>query len=778
MAHASGKHSMSTERRLVAIVFTDMVGYTARVQRDEALARRQLEAQRRTVRAALPQFAGREIEVIGDAFLLEFRSALRALQFAVAIQKRLAETSNDERILLRIGLHVGDLERLGKGVFGDSVNIASRIQSTAPEGGLAMSAQFFEQVRNQFPAPFRALGPTTLKGIERQIELHVLDADALMALPMPSPLRVSRSRKGWIAASAAVLVGLAAAVYLLKPATPSVAPTAAPSVAVLPFSNLSADADNAYFADGVHDAILTHLARVPGLKVTSRTSVMPYRDVDDANLRDIARTLGVANIVEGTVQRADRRARISAQLIEAASDRLLWADTYDRDLADIFSIQSDVAKRIGSSVHAELSPAVIRDIERAPTTDTGAYDLYLRAMDIEHTQPVDSADRYYRTQSLLERAVATDPSFALAHAALASAHITTYWWAFDLTHARLEQARVAAQTALDLDPASAEAHLAYGTYFYYGYRDYERALAEYEIALSRQPNNADILAFIGFVKRRQGRWQESLNELDRAMELDPQNPTYVRNQAESLWNVRRYADAERVLADWLVAHPDDVSIRRYRAYLIKDWKGDLDFVEQALASIPASVDLDHRVRLDRIQLAAAQGRTQDALQQLIACDCPWINFPGASRYPKDVALGDLHAALGDGAAARAAYGRAVALLETDLQQRPDDARARAHLGIAYAGLGEFERGLSQSRQAMKEIPPERDALVGPLIRELYARALLMSGDVDGALGELEALARSPGASTPYTWRFNPVWREIHAHPRFQRMLAAHDGAAK
>jgi tetratricopeptide (TPR) repeat protein len=238
---------------------------------------------------------------------------------------------------------------------------------------------------------------------------------------------------------------------------------------------------------------------------------------------------------------------------------------------------------------------VLAAIDRAPTADTVAYDLYLRALDVERTQPVDSADRYARSRALLEQAVARDPSFELAHAALANVHITTYWWAFDLDPARRERTRQAAETALRLDPASAEAHLAYGTYFYYGFRDYERALAEYDIALARQPNSADILAFISFVKRRQGRWQEALDYLARAMSLDPHNPGYVRNQAETHFNIKQFAEADRVLDDWLRTHPDDVSMRRYRAYQIKDWRGDLDAVAEALAAIPVSIDPDHRI---------------------------------------------------------------------------------------------------------------------------------------------------------------------------------------
>jgi TolB-like protein/class 3 adenylate cyclase/tetratricopeptide (TPR) repeat protein len=765
----------SADRRLVAIMFTDMVGYTRLVQQDESVARELLERMRRVVRTLLPEFGGREIEVIGDAFLVEFASALRAMECAIALQQQLGSGAppSRQRICLRIGLHVGDIERLGEGVFGDSVNIASRIQSVAPEGGIALSGPVHDQIANKLPVSFESRGPTALKGIERPVDLHVLDPAAIAALPPMSagvPAGTFRRPRVLAMAGAGALALVLGATWLaLREERPVLSAGASPSVAVLPFANFSGDPQNGYFADGIHDAILAHLARIPGLKVTSRTSVAAYRDAKDASARDIARALGVAHIVEGSVQRSGGRVRITAQLIEADSDRHLWADTYDRDLADVFTIQSDVAQRISTSVHATLTPSARRAIERHPTADPRAYDLYLRAMDIERNRSVDTADFYFRMQSLLEQVVTLDPSFDLAHAALAAVHISMYWWAFDLTPERREKARRAAETALRLNPNSPEAHLAQGKYFYYGHRDYDRALGEFQQALKHQPGNADIHAFLGYVSRRQARWDKALGHLRDARELDPKNPTIVRGEAETLELMHRFAEADALYQQWLAEHPEDVVMQIYRVRLARMWKGDLDFIDQTLRAIPPSIDPESRVTLERAELAAERGELAEAVRLLTDCNCAWIGLPGGSRYPKDVLLADLHDAKGDKQAARQAWSRARGALEPELAQRPDDAVTRVYLAVALAGLGEKGAALEASRRALASMPASRDAMVTTDVHELHARVLMMTGDVDGALGELEVLARNPGAYTVYSWSKNPVWRSLHQHPRFLRL---------
>jgi TolB-like protein len=302
-------------------------------------------------------------------------------------------------------------------------------------------------------------------------------------------------------------------------------PISEKSVAVLPFENLSEDKANAYFADGVQDEILTDLAKVADLKVISRTSVMQYKNLATRNLREIAQQLGVAHVLEGSVQRTGNRVRVSAQLIDARTDMHLWAEHYDRDLADVFAIQSEIAKKIADQLQAKISPSEKAAIEKAPTTDLAAFDLYERAKALwaDVTDPLHATEKLPQAAQLLDEAVARDPQFLLAWCLLSRVHGALYWTGHDRTQPRLELANVAVQTALRLQPEAGEAHRALATYYYYGFRDYARARSELAVARRTLPNDAEIFLYTGLIDRREGHWDDSTRNLERALELDPRN---------------------------------------------------------------------------------------------------------------------------------------------------------------------------------------------------------------------------------------------------------------
>src|SRR5437764_7293248 len=473
--------SDTEQRKLAAIMFTDMVGYSALSQRDDKLALELLEEHRRLLREIFPRFTGTEIKTIGDAFLIEFQSALEAAQCAIEIQRTLAKRNHDvtaeRRIELKIGIHIGDVVHRGGDVYGDGVNIASRIEPVAGPGGICVSMDVERQIRNALEARFEKLAPTDLKNISVPMDLFRI----VLPWEHKSEVRGQRSEIGKssvipkggrsaLIGALGLLVVIAAGWWFShrgnqSTSTPrqSEAATAisGKSIAVLPFENLSRDPDNAFFTDGVQDEILTYLAKIADLKVISRISVMQYKSGAPRNLREIGQQLGVAHVVEGSVQRAANKVRVNAQLIDARNDAHLWAQTYDRDLADVFAIQSEIAKAIADQLQAKLSPNEKKAIEQPPTTDLAAFDLYSRAKTILLTraQSVTIAHDLQQVIELLDQAVKRDPAFFDAYRQLAYAHERAYAVAGgDHTPALRAQAEAALQAATPLRPDAAETH--------------------------------------------------------------------------------------------------------------------------------------------------------------------------------------------------------------------------------------------------------------------------------------------------------------------------------
>ena len=364
------------------------------------------------------------------------------------------------------------------------------------------------------------------------------------------------------------------------------------SIAVLPFENLSEEKANAFFADGVQDEILTDLAKVADLKVISRTSVIGYRDTAGRNLREIAQQLGVAHVLEGSVQRSGNRVRVNAQLIDARNDAHLWGQTYDRDLADVFVIQSEIAKTIADQLQAKLSPSEKSAIERPPTNDLTAFDLYARAKNLLLTagrSRVGKAD-LLQAIDLLNQAVARDPSFSEAYCRLAQAHDSLYFFGHDHTSARLALAEAAIEAASRLRPNAGETHLARARNIYQGYFDYDGALAELELARQTLPNDSRVFELMGYIQRgQQGRYEESTRTLERALELDPRNVVVLQQIAAfNSPRLRRYTDAKSAWDRLLAITPNDVAAKADRAMVDFEWKGDTRPLHQTIDSIRAA----------------------------------------------------------------------------------------------------------------------------------------------------------------------------------------------
>jgi TolB-like protein len=349
------------------------------------------------------------------------------------------------------------------------------------------------------------------------------------------------------------------------------------SIAVLPFENLSDDKQSAYFADGVQDEILNYLAKVADLKVISRTSVMQYKTGKKRNLREIGTALGVAHVLEGSVQRAANRVRVSAQLIDARSDAHLWGERYDRPLDDVFAIQSEIAKTIAEQLQAKISPNEKTAIEKPPTRDLDAYDLYLQALGLfaDSLDPARGKENLPKAVGLLNDAVARDPKFLLAWCLLARVHSVIHWWGHEHTPERLELCNQAVQTALRIQPDAGEAQLALADYYYHGFRDYGRAREELAIARRTLPNNAEVFADTAYIDRREGRWEERTRNLERSLELDPRNFFTLQGLAQFYEAQRRYGDEARILDRALTIVPGDPTIRAWRAFVALYSRADI-----------------------------------------------------------------------------------------------------------------------------------------------------------------------------------------------------------
>src|SRR3984893_15051932 len=563
----NSKMSADEQRKLAAIMFTDMVGYSALSQRDDKLAQELLEEHRQLLREIFPQFNGIEIKTIGDAFLVEFQSALEAAQCAIAIQraltKRNADAPADRQIEVRIGIHIGDVVHRGGDVYGDGVNVASRIEPLANAGGICVSMDVERQIRNALEARFEKLAPTELKNISVPMDLFRIvlpwERDTRLAAEPQKAFPKSAIPK-WTAIL--ILVAIAAGGFLFwqrgQPKS-SAASSAIPekSIAVLPFANLSRDPDNAYFADGIQDEILTRLSKIADLKVISRTSTQHYKSAPE-NLPEIARLLGVAHVLEGPVQKSADAVRVNVQLIKAANDSHVWADIYDRKLTDIFSVESDIAKAITSQLRAQLTGREEQVIESRPTNNSEAYDAYLRGLAYTlKSQP--SPANSLGAQKYLREAVRLDPKFALGWALLSNVDSRGYGTQnLQPTVALREEARQAAETALILQPNLGEAVMARGYYHYACLKDYDTAVHYFEQARQFLPNSSRIPESLAYVARRRGQWDQSESYFNEAERLDPRNVNLLSQHALLYMAIRRFPEAVRKFDQVLNITPDDL----------------------------------------------------------------------------------------------------------------------------------------------------------------------------------------------------------------------------
>jgi TolB-like protein/Tfp pilus assembly protein PilF len=551
------------------------------------------------------------------------------------------------------------------------------------------------------------------------------------------------------------------------------------SIAVLPFENLSDEKQNAYFTDGVQDEILTDLAKIADLKVISRTSVMQYKSGAARNLRKIGEELGVAHVVEGSVQRAANKIRVNAQLIDARNDAHLWAQTYDRDLADVFAIQSEIAKAIADQLQAKLSPNEKKAIEQPPTTDLAAFDLYSRAKSLLLTQSFSATSQpdTRKAIELLDEAVQHDASFFDAYCQLANAH--EWFYAVDgsdHTPARLALAEAALQAATKLRPDAAETHLARANYLYYGLREYAGALAELEIARRALPNDPRLFELTGYILQRRGQQEEGLQNLKRAVELDPRNFFTLQQIALSYQSLRRYAEAIAALDRALAIVPENAETRADRGLVYLFWKADTRPLHQTIDAIlaqgPGAIV---SAAVIWFVCALAEREPAAAERALVALgDNPCLFERGIS-LSQSFGEGLLARMNKDEARARSAFETARAQQEKIVQAQPDYGPALCVLGLIDAALGQKDLALDEGRRAIALMPVEKDFVNGSLVLQYFAITAAWAGEKELALQQLEARVRGPVEGNMLSYgalKLFPVWDPLRGDPRFEKIVAS------
>jgi serine/threonine-protein kinase len=546
------------------------------------------------------------------------------------------------------------------------------------------------------------------------------------------------------------------------------------AIAVLPFQNLSAEGPHTYFAAGLHDELLTQLSKVAALKVISRTSVRGYAGTKTP-LRQIASELGVGSVVEGSVQVMGGQLRVNVQLIDVATDGHLWAERYDRTLDDAFAIQSDVAQQIVAAVGAALTSAERQGLANAPTANAEAYRLYLQGREYA-TRPGYLRQNLEIAQQLYERAVVLEPRFALAHAALSEVHGEMSWFRHDPSPERVARQREEAEAALRLAPDLPQAHVAMGLAHRFGRRDYRRALDEFAVALKGLPNDAQLVAQIGYVHRRLGNWDEALAAFERATQLDPRDASLFYDLGGfSFVVLHRYSEAVRAFNRALSLAPDlhNAAVWKGRAYVL--WQGQLDTLRAVLVGVPADAALAHFPRAwHDIQIVQWE-RQADSLLQLLTVARVRV-FDGQVLFvPASLYAGWAQQFRGDRVAARAALDSALVLLDSAVSELPDDWRVHAARGQTLAELGRREEALREARWIQQSVVYRQDAFFSPALAEDRARILAQAGEADAALDEIEQLLAGPSWLSVHTLRLDPLWDPIRDHPRFRMLLTKYTG---
>ncbi len=778
-------------------MFIDIVSYSKLLITEQS---EQLQTLKEIVRAT-EQFriaeAARKLLRLptGDGGALVFRTSPEApVLCAMEIAKALKDYPD---LRVRMGIHSGPVNEISDlneqaNIAGAGINIAQRIMDCGDAGHILLSKHVADDLEQypQWRSDLHDLGECEVKHGVRIHAVNFYTAEVgnpevpekfrqtkekeqtVPAVPTAAVIRAGPSR-AWIAALVIVAAAIAVAGFYIFSHRSSSKAILEKSIAVLPFENLSRDPDNAYFADGIQDEILTRLAKIADLKVISRTSTQQYQS-KPGNLSEIARQLGVAHIVEGSVQKSGESVRVNVQLIKAANDSHLWADTFDRKLNDIFSVESEVAKAIADQLRAKITGQEEQVIVAKPTDNPEAYDAYLRglAYDLKGSTPGNNL----AAQKYLKEAVRLDSKFALAWALLSYVDARGYITAnLQPTIALREEARQAAETALTLQPNLGEAVLAKGYYHYACLKDYDTAVRYFEQARPLLPNSSRISESLAYVTRRRGQSDQSESYFNEAERLDPRNAFLLSQHAISYICLRRFPEALRKLDQLLNIIPDDVDTLATKA-AIAQAEGDLRRAAALLAPLRPAADLNQALETQVYQAILERRPTPmiAGLKEILAKPDPALGyFNGELRFW----LGWAQEIASDHAAAQESWRQARSELETFLKEQPENSQLIGDLALTNMGLGDKAAALTMAERAVAVIPIEKDAVAGPRPIEILARVAAQMGESDRAITALQKLLSIPGTGalgkniplTPALLRLDPMFDPLRNDPRFQKL---------
>ena len=772
------------------VLFIDIVGYS-KVSINEQRA--VIDELNEVVRAS-EQFQKAEVEArlikipTGDGMALVFyKSPEEPVKCALEISRTLKE---HPRLQLRMGVHSGPVSGVidvngHPNLAGAGLNMAQRVMSCGDAGHILLSKRVAEDLQEyeHWRPLLHDLGVCEVKHGTR-VAIVNLHADEVGNPQLPKKfqaLKKQSTRMRWAAAAATLLaLGAIVAAIAIFSRYRARSSLAAPekSIAVLPFENLSEEKANAYFADGIQDEILTKLAGIGDLKVISRSSTAKYKSKPE-DLKTVARELGVATVLEGSVQKAGNRVRVNAQLLDARIDTHLWAKSYDRDLKDVFAVESEVAQEIADTLRAKLSQSQSIAIATVPTRDAEAYDLFLKgeyeerqAESTENVEFFDDAETFYR------QALARDPSFALAYARLAYSLLNRHWFINRLDTAQLEEVKSNIERALAIAPDLPEAHLALGIFHYWGHRDYDSALRALDRAIELQPSNSDGRTYRAAIYRRRGEWRRSLAEFERALELNPRDTSIPTEIGNAYLNLRRWSEAERALTRALALDPHNINAAFHLGVTYINSTGDIRRARQAWEGIPEpkgqvnqyGILISQMIGENAVYLDVLERHFADALK---AQDVAPTNASEGRLNQLEARVG-IQVLAGQTAAAKSECEEARALLEAQLaERRPQDRTSLTELAWIYLCVGRNADALRVAREAAEALPIEKDAVFGVNFLAGLAQIEAHTGQSEQAVGILRQLLTIPAGEyvSVTRLRIDPVWDPIRNVPGFQKLLS-------
>jgi TolB-like protein len=776
------------------VLLIDIVGYSKLLiteQREQLQALN--EVVRNTAQFRVSDANGMLVRIpAGDGMALIFRDTVEApLRCAVEISQAI---KTHPGINLRMGIHSGPVSEVRDvnertNIAGAGVDIAQRVMDCGDAGHVLLSKHVADDLA---PHPrwnrcLHSLGECEVKHGVHVSVVNLYDDQFGNATPPRKfeTVQKRRARMRWaeVAIGLVVLAAIVAAfVFLLRRPTRSALAIAEKSIAILPFENLSEEKGTAYFAEGIKDEILTKLATVHDLKVISRTSTAKYQSKPD-NLKAVAQELGVSTVLEGAVQKAGDKVRVNVQLIDARADRHLWAKSYDRNLKDVLAVESEVSQEIADALQAKLSPTESHALAAAGTHDTQAYDLFLRG-EYEFHQAESNLDMgvYDRADGFYRQALARDPNFAQAAAALAHSRLSRHWFVSPLAPRELEEVKSIIDRALALAPSSPEAHFVLGLFFYYGHRQYDNALTEFNRTLELQPNNALARQYCAWVYRRRGEMERSLADSRRAEELDPRDSSIPANIAATYMSLRQWKDAEGVELRALAMDPNNTIAAFFLLGTRLNGAGDVGSARQAFDGFTEDTkrlispargyssggDIQAIIGMP-VYLDVIERRFADAFQALEK-QAAKDDFEHLRQVAGRVALRVLS---GQTDAAKSIGEQALPLLEARLRERPDDVFAMRELSWVYLALGRNADALRLSSQAADLISIEKDAVIGPSFQTGLAQIEARAGAPEEATKRLRHLLSIPAGVTVSIARLkiDPVWDPIRNRPDFQQLLS-------